>query len=146
MVFNNAARNLITKVSPRVDVVSHDWWAYLMVEGVGGKVFWDSAPQVRYRQHKNNLVGANTTLRGKLKRIRMLWNGDFIHRNDMNIRALESVEEILTPENRQLLHMFKEARQSSFIKRLILLKKIGIYRQTFLGNLGLIVAAIFRKI
>ncbi len=146
MVFNNAARKLIAKVSLTLDIVSHDWWAYLIVEGVGGKVFYDSAPQVRYRQHKNNLVGTNATLRGKLRRLRMLWNGDFIHRNELNIRALESVEEILTPENRQLLHMFKEARQSSFIKRLILLKKTGIYRQTFLGNLGLIVAALFRKI
>ena len=150
MLFNNAARNLIKK-STNVkntggEVVSHDWWAYLVVSGAGGQVYFDPVPAVRYRQHEKNIVGTNATLKGKLKRIRMMWNGDFSVHNETNIRALKSIDGLLTPENRNRLNHLIEARQARLISRLLRLRKVGIYRQTLLGNLGLAVAALFRKL
>lgn len=146
MVFNNAARNLLTEAGENVSVVTHDWWAYMLISGCGGMVFYDHVPTIRYRQHETNLVGMNSSWRARAKRIRMLWQGRFRFWNDQNIVALQSIQEKLHPENRDILNQFSEARKMALLPRLINLKKSGIYRQTFLGNLGLIVAAIFGKL
>ena len=55
MVFNEAARKLLVQAGPEVDIDLHDWWTYMLVTGVGGKVLFDQTPSVRYRQHPNNL-------------------------------------------------------------------------------------------
>lgn len=146
MVFNNAARALLRKAGANLPVVTHDWWAYLVVMGCGGKVFYDSKPTLRYRQHDGNLVGMNATWMARFERLRMLWQGKFRHWNDCNIDALRMLHEKLTPESREVLEYFVKARQMSFVTRLMYLKRTGIYRQTLFGNLGLIAAAIFRKI
>jgi hypothetical protein len=38
MVFNEAARQLIAQTVKDAQVVSHDWWAYLLVSACGGAV------------------------------------------------------------------------------------------------------------
>lgn len=38
MVFNRAACQLLRQAGPPQAIVSHDWWAYLLVTGVGGQV------------------------------------------------------------------------------------------------------------
>lgn len=146
MVFNNAARALLCEAGEDTPVISHDWWAYMVVTGCGGKVHYDSHPSLRYRQHDGNLVGVNATWAARFKRLRMLWEGRFRHWSDSNIAALRRLQHKLTPENRETLERFVKARQMSLIPRLIHLKRSGIYRQTLFGNLGLIAAAIFRKI
>ena len=146
MVFNNATRALLCRAGANLPVATHDWWTYLVVTGCGGKVFYDSKPTLRYRQHDGNLVGMNATLVARFKRLRMLWQGRFSHWSDGNIAALHKLHEKLTPESREILEHFVKARQMSFIRRLMYLKRSGIYRQTLLGNLGLIAAAVFRKI
>lgn len=145
MVFNNSARALLRKAGESLPVVTHDWWAYLVVTGCGGKVFYDSKPTLRYRQHDGNLVGMNSTWVARFKRLRMLWQGRFSHWNDGNIAALRQLHGKLTPESREILERFVKARQMRFVSRLMYLKRIGIYRQTLIGNLGLIFAAVFRK-
>ncbi|MYL85154.1 glycosyltransferase [Desulfovibrio aerotolerans] len=146
MVFNNAARALLCKAGANLPVVTHDWWAYLVVTGCGGKVFYDSKPTLRYRQHDDNLVGMNATWMALFERFCMLMQGKFSHWNDGNIAALRKLHENLTPESCEILEHFVKARQMSFVTRLMYLKRSGIYRQTLIGNLGLIAAAIFRKI
>jgi glycosyltransferase involved in cell wall biosynthesis len=146
MVINNAARNLLCEAGADVDVITHDWWAYLVVCGCGGKVYYDPKPTVRYRQHDNNLVGMNSSWPARFVRMRKLFQGYFRNLNDQHIQALNRLRSKLTPENRQILDQFIIARDSWLIPRLIGLVKSGIYRQTLLGNLGLIAAAIFKKL
>ena len=146
MVFNDAARKLLCEVGEDIGVVTHDWWAYLVVSGCGGQVFYDAKPSVRYRQHDGNLVGGNSSWPARLVRIRMLFQGEFRVWNDNNIAALRKLEAKLTPENKEILDRFVRARNQWLLPRLIGLKKSGIYRQTILGNLGLVAAAIFNKI
>jgi hypothetical protein len=52
----------------------------------------------------------------------------------------------MTAENRDLFDLFCAARQRSFIGRQIGFLKTGVYRQTLLGNLGLMLAISTRKI
>lgn len=146
MVFNNAARSLLKVAREDIPVITHDWWAYMVVTGCGGHVFYDAEPTLRYRQHNDNLVGISASWPARLKRIRMLFQGGFRVWNDSNIAALRKLQEKLTPENRELLDRFAKARDMALAPRLIHLKRIGIYRQTLFGNLGLIAAALFKRI
>lgn len=146
MVFNNAARDLLREAAGCRSVITHDWWAYIVVTGCGGHVFYDSEPTLRYRQHSDNLIGTNSNWASRFKRIRMLFQGHFKYWNDSNIAALRTLEHRLTPENRDIFQRYAKARKMSLIPRLILLKRSGIYRQTFLGNIGLVAAAIFGKV
>ncbi len=146
MVFNNAARELLREAGDNIAVVSHDWWAYMLISGCGGKVYYDPEPTLRYRQHGSNLVGMNSTWQARLKRIQMLRRGRFRNWNNCNIAALRSMSHRLTPENLEILERFDRARSMSLFPRLIELRRSGIYRQTLLGNIGLIVAAIFKKL
>lgn len=146
MVFNDAARRLICEVGENVEVVSHDSWVYMVVTGCGGKVKYDSYPSLRYRQHGNNLVGTNSTWAGRRARIRMLWDGHLRAWNDRHLVALQRLHTHLTPESRHTLELLARARKRSLVPRLIGLKKSGIHRQTLLDNLGLLAAAIFKKI
>ena len=52
----------------------------------------------------------------------------------------------MTPENRALFDLFCESRKRGFIGRLIGFLSAGAYRQTLLGNLGLILAIWAKKI
>ena len=146
MVFNEAARQLLIVAGEKVQVVTHDWWAYMLVSGCGGQVFYDSKPTVRYRQHGSNLVGMNSSWPARLKRVYQLFQGRFREWNDLNVSALLRVRSKLTTDNQVTLDQFIEARQLPTIPRLKGLKRSGIYRQTIFGSLGLVVAAIFNKI
>jgi glycosyltransferase involved in cell wall biosynthesis len=146
MVFNEAARSLLIKAGTSVQVVSHDWWTYQLVSGAGGVVFYDEYPSLLYRQHENNLVGMNCTWAARFKRIKLFWEGRFREWNNINIQELKKLGDVLTPENKRTIELFEQARSMPLMSRLLALKASGIYRQTILGNLGLIAAAVFGKI
>ena len=146
MVFNEAARQLIAQTINTGQVVSHDWWAYLLVSGCGGVVHYDPYPAVRYRQHADNLVGANNSWRARLFRMRLLAQGRFKRWNDQNIAALQSLEHLMTPQNRHTLRLFAQAREQSAWRRLVSLKRSGVKRQTWFSQISLFVAALFGKI
>jgi glycosyltransferase involved in cell wall biosynthesis len=146
MVFNEAARSLIVKAGDGVNIDLHDWWTYILVTGAGGKVFFDQEPSVRYRQHPNNLWGMNTGFKAQIMRIKKLFGGRFADWNERHIAALKSVQDILTPENKNIYEQFATARKQRLIPRILGLKKSGVYRQTTLNNLGFYLAALVGKV
>ena len=145
MVMNNAAADLLRQAGP-LEVVSHDWWAYMLISGAGGEVIYDEYPSLLYRQHGNNQIGANTSWAGRFKRLGLLLSGSFREWNNTNVNALLKVKYLLNKENQVILEEFKNARNSVLLQRVIGLWKLGIFRQTFLGNLALIFAIILKKI
>jgi hypothetical protein len=52
----------------------------------------------------------------------------------------------MTAENRQILDLLCEARRQPLFRRIAMFRQAGVYRQTFFGNLGLLIAVVFRKI
>ena len=146
MVFNQAARRLLIESGQDSSIELHDWWTYLLVTGAGGSVMFDQIPSVRYRQHSNNLWGMNTSFRAQIIRIKKLFAGRFQNWNECHIRELMKVERVLSLNNRSLLLLFSKARKQSLIPRVINFKKAGIYRQTFLENLGLTIAAVLGRV
>ena len=145
MVFNKAARNLIVKSTTNVDILLHDWWCYLIVSGAGGTVYYDPKPCLEYRQHSENLAGLSNDLGALLMQARNMLGGGFRNWIDINLAALSKNRALLTPDNQRRLDDFIEARQSSLLKRLFLFKRAGIYRQTFLSNLVLLLSLIINK-
>lgn len=146
MVFNQAACRLLVQTSEKTPLVSHDWWAYIIVSGSGGRVYYDQAPCLRYRQHRDNLVGANNSRSARFVRVRELIKGRFKQWNEINIAALERHRAHLTASNLQVLRQFTHAKQKALPARLVLLKRSGVYRQTLMGNLGLVFAAVFKRL
>ena len=146
MVFNKAAKSLLETVG-RLEVVLHDWWMYQLVSAVGGAIRYDPQPALKYRQHLDNLIGSNRGLRALLVRIRMMLSGRFSAWNKMNIAALQRVPpHLINPQNSAVLQLFAKARTAPLVKRLYYLKQSGVYRQKLLGNIGLLVATVFKRI
>ena len=140
MVFNRAARDLIASAG-EVDVVAHDWWAYLLVTGAGGVVNYDRDPTVQYRQHGQNLVGTNQGVPAVLRRMHMVLAGGFSQWMDLNLAALEANTHLLTAANRMVLREFCERRRSDLKSRIGCITSLGLYRQTARGQLALWLAA-----
>jgi hypothetical protein len=146
MVFNGAAKRLFESKAVG-DVVTHDWWAYQIVTGVGGVVQYDPLPSVKYRQHGGNVLGANRGMRAKLRRVFKLFEGEWKGWNDRNMSALEEFSGSLSESNRVTLEHFIASRNTEFLPmRLYRLRQSGVYRQTLLGNCGLVAASIMRTL
>lgn len=146
MVFNDAARQLLLVAGPQPEAVAHDWWVYLLISACGGRVHYDPRPSLLYRQHGGNLIGANASFAARIERIRMLIAGHLRDWNDRNIRMLTPLQAQLTEQNRETFNRFVAARKKGPVGRVIGVVKSGVYRQTALGNFGLLVAAAFNKI
>lgn len=146
MVFNDSARQLLMQAGPQPQAVAHDWWVYLLISACGGMVHYDPRPSLLYRQHGGNLIGANASFGARIERIRMLLAGHLRDWNDRNIQMLTPLQAQLTEQNRETFNRFAAARTKGPIGRVVGVVKSGVYRQTALGNLGLLVAAIFNKI
>lgn len=146
MVFNHALMKLLREAGNSVQAASHDWWAYLIASGCGGEVFYDVSPSIYYRQHTSNCVGANTGIRENGKRIKQLLHGRYRGWMDQNLSALQAISHRFTQENKDALKQFALARKGGLFQRLCGMRKVGVYRQTFAGNLGFTAALLIRRV
>lgn len=144
IVMNRAALRLLQAAARRVTrLYAHDWWAYLMVMGAGGRVIRDQAPGLLYRQHDSNSVGARSGPRAHLRMLRLGLQGHLRRWQDMNLEALSLASPYLTRENRATLEAFAAARRAPWFARPWRLRRLGVFRQTAAGTLGLwLVAAL----
>lgn len=137
IVLNKAALDLIRQSPPAADrVFAHDWWIYLLVTGAGGQVIYDPVPQVLYRQHGGNQIGAGETWRGWASaRADVVYNR-WRERIARNLDALEASRALLTAENQALLDRLGAVRSVSMPARLRLVAELGLYRQDRLSQIG----------
>lgn len=136
IVVNRAALDLLQYSARRVDeVVSHDWWAYQVVTGAGGRAIFDPQPCLFYRQHGANLVGHNLSAAAGLRRLGRLMAGRAGEWMQINLAALDAAKEVLTPENRRLVASLRARRGAAGLLR------AGLYRQRRAETLALIAAA-----
>lgn len=146
MVLNRAGIELVRESARRTGFVSHDWWCYLIVSGAGGEVIYDPVPRLAYRQHGRNLVGDNTSPAARLRRLRMLLDGQLQSWTELNLAALDACADLLTEEARTTVAQLKSIRGTGGLRALRLLRESGIYRQLFGGRLTLALAALLRKV
>ena len=146
MLLNRPALELLRRTDDRAIIVSHDWWTYILVTGCAGRVIYDAEPSVLYRQHGGNLIGSNSGLLDRLVRLKKMFKGTFKHWNDSNLDALGSFRSVLAEKCQITLRHFACARNAGLLRRVYLLKKAGVYRQTTFGNIGLFVASIINRV
>ena len=92
------------------------------------------APTLLYRQHAENQIGANDTLRASLMRLGAVLDGRFAHWLDVQTAALTPLVDHMTPEAHQVFTELRKARQTGPLQGLRALKAIGLYRQSARGT------------
>lgn len=146
MVFNHAARQLLMSAGPDLKIVAHDWWTYVAVSAADGVVVYDPKPSLLYRQHGGNLIGSNSGLGARLLRVRLLMRGQLRAWIDENMKGIRRISPRLSPGNREVFDAFLASRDGGPMRRIFGLRRSGVFRQTFMGNVGLFVAALFKKL
>jgi glycosyltransferase involved in cell wall biosynthesis len=145
MGFNHRLKKVMQKY-PHVDVVSHDWWLYMLNELVGGQTFFDQESTIWYRQHSRSLIGANVGFFSKLRRLRMLLSGKFRLYNTKHLEAFHAVYLNGLRRNIKLIDQFSILRDKPLKERFAMIHKLGIYRQTTEGQLALYLGATLGKL
>ena len=135
MVMTPASAELARHTAPAAlahGVPHHDWWLYQLLSGAGACIVQDDRPGLYYRQHDNNLLGANRGFGRGFSRFAMLLKQDYAHWIDANLRALQEVGDLLTPEARDLVDRFADWRAGGAARGG--LRDLGLWRQTRLGD------------
>lgn len=132
VVLNRAATDLVRRAAARTGAavpVVHDWWLYQIVTGAGGRLLHDPEPQVLYRQHGGNLIGAGAGQMARARRMGQLLSG--VHRGwtDANLAALAAAGDLLTPANAALIRDLAAARAQGPLARVRAIGRLGLYRQ-----------------
>ena len=148
MVMNQSAALLLRDVSRNIDpVFAHDWLAYAVISGCGGRIIYDDAPALLYRQHPSNEIGAGETFLKRQLRNMSVADGRYKTKVSQNQNALFKIEALLTPENRKALHRFEMARNTDPApKRLLRIFRSGVFRQSYRDTAGFYAAAFLNKV
>lgn len=147
MVMNRAAFDLVRHASRQSGFVSHDWWCYQVITGAGGRIHYADRSHISYRQHENNQVGSNRSMKGQFRRLGFLLKGGFATWSDQNVEGLLACQDNLTAESRAVLtHFIRSRRASDPFSRLYYLAKSGVYRQSTPGTAAMYLACFLGKI
>ena len=147
MTLNRAALDLLQPASVEPErIVVHDWWIYQMVSGAGGRMIYDPEPLLLYRQHGANAIGENTTAAALARRAAWVLGGRFREWSEVNLAALGASRHRLTREARATLDGFAALRRQGPRGRLAALRRLGLYRQTRVGDAALRAAVMLGRI
>ena len=146
-VLNPAAAALARQAAQRAgQVVLHDWWLYQLLTGAGGQVIWDPRPSVLYRQHGDNVVGANAGLRGRLASARRMLSGHHRDWSRATLHEMQRQRPLLTPEHRAVLEDFAVLCGPGAGARLRALRRGGFHRRDAPSQALLWVAAALGRV
>jgi glycosyltransferase involved in cell wall biosynthesis len=145
MAFNNHLKANVQNY-PRAEVVSHDWWLYILNELKGGQTFYDHVSTILYRQHARSLIGANTGFIAKLRRLRLLLGGTYRVYNTMHLNAFNRFSIGTAKTNIDLIDQFLIMRDKPLLVRWQMIHKLRLYRQTWFDTVGLYLGAVLRKL
>jgi glycosyltransferase involved in cell wall biosynthesis len=129
MVFNHALAKTLRGAGAELDIVSHDWWLYIVATAIGGKVLFDQEPHILYRQHKGNLVGANLNLTSRFKRLQKLFSGRFAGWIQQNYNCIKNLEANMTIESIRRAERLASVHQVGLYNRIVYFFQSGVRRQ-----------------
>lgn len=139
MGLDRGALRLVRRMGPEVDIPFHDWWLYLLITAVGGRVVYNQQPLLLYRQHDGNYRGSKKGWRNRILRLREFVGGDFRQWVRCNLATLNGIEAELTPEVRAAIHSLQSKGPSAWSREGTV--RVRIHRQkpleTFVIRAGL---------
>lgn len=131
MVLTGRARDLICeRLAQRARL--HDWWCYLAISAFG-RVIYDVRPNVKYRQHPNNVVGATSSKWDQFhRRLAHFLNQESDARllSDQALEFKRCFGDLLSEQNRKILDRFLSVR-GGFGDRLSYNADMDVWRQTW---------------
>lgn len=144
MLFNKVARDYLSET--KMPVPFHDWWAYILISGLGGVVLCDTHSKMSYRQHGDNLSGSNRGMAAKFSRFLRLLNNDLCRYSHLNIEALKLVRGSLASDAQKAFGEFCRVHDGMLFVRIKAFFRSGIHRQTFMQNIALFIAVLLKKV
>ncbi|HET9018451.1 MAG TPA: glycosyltransferase [Acetobacteraceae bacterium] len=134
ILLNRAAAALIAR-SAAPEGTLHDWWSYLLVTAAGGRVLVDAEPQVLYRQHGRNTVGAPRSTLARASGAIRRGPEAFMRLFRAHLAALAAQPDLLAPDARAAVARLLHALEGGRLRRLAALGMPGLVRQTALETL-----------
>ncbi|WP_052285258.1 glycosyltransferase [Kluyvera genomosp. 1] len=145
MVFNHSLKNILSSL-PQANCISHDWLAYLIATACNGTVIYSPNADIDYRQHGSNIIGSNKGIFARVKRLSLLFKGDYRKWNSLHDDILSSDKSILEGANKDTYDFFTKARNASLFYRVFYFFRSKVYRQSLLGNIALLLGVILKKV
>ncbi|SEP08865.1 Glycosyltransferase involved in cell wall bisynthesis [Salinihabitans flavidus] len=142
---NGAALSLVRAAGPPAGIAYHDWWLYQLISGAGGAVLIDEARVLLYRQHAVNVLGAHRGARTRLRRLAMVFGGEYGRWIDAQSAALGQAGALLTAENRAILASLRAGLGRGPLG-LPHLMRAGVHRQSRAGTALFYLAATLGRI
>lgn len=136
-VLNAAAHRLLVE-NPPDEALMHDWWAYAVVSAFG-RVFYDPAPTLRYRQHGGNVVGDSESRVEHFRRrlVRFLttnWRDDIFRPSDQAEELVRVFGSDLPGSARRRVRRMLRSKQS-LAARILYALTADVRRTTAVDNL-----------
>lgn len=107
----------------------HDWLVYAYARSKNYSWYIDEYPSMKYRQHNNNVFGANSGL----KMILLRWSQS---RNGWYRNQILNISEFCEIDN----EIYQKLKRNSYIDRLTLLNKVNQFRRDIKGIVFLFLA------
>lgn len=116
----------------------HDWWILLVAQALGHIAVVDE-PLVRYRQHKNNIFGANVGRKNMLEKIKKGISAS--HKNVLSTQTqarafFDRYSSWMRHEEKKLCHAWAHMADKSKISRLRACLKMGFKKPGFSRDLA----------
>jgi len=131
-VFNSTLLNEFRRLGiENVDI--HDWALFRVATALNSYIYYDINPYFSYRQHENNLIGAQHSKLGHwIGRFKRFFNSDY---QNVRSRMAKKLKEVyfndMTAENKKLAEVFINYDFSIINKiELIKNKKIGMVKKS----------------
>ena len=145
IVFNRCCKKIIENAKIR-ELTSHDWLIYQIITGSEGYVFFDKNYSIFYRQHTNNLIGAQNSFYSLIKRFRYHFNGYFEEALNKQLKIYTDNKFLLSKNNRAIFEKFLLLKNhNSFLIRLLLFRH-KIVRFSIQGNIALFFSLLLKRI
>lgn len=141
MVFNNRLMSKLKNNAPEY-VPMHDWWVNLVCLSIGGLSIYDISPHINYRQHGNNVLGAESTVIKKAKNRFNKFLKKPYHRDKISSELYNIYINEIDSQSKEILNIFK----GSHIKIFDVIKNKDIRTNDFLTNLLFFILIFFNKI
>lgn len=152
MVLNAAAIALVQAAIDDIETsgaelpAMHDWWLYQLISGAEGRILRDPEPVLDYRQHGGNAVGANSGFAAQIQRLAMVMGRRYASWNQQNLSAMAASAARLSPASLAVLQDYATACSAPLPKRMIALRRSGVYRQSLIGTTALYFACLLGRL
>lgn len=114
-------------------VALHDWFIYAFARSRGFKWFIDDEPHMLYRQHAENVVGANVGIKAKINRWKKM-------RDSWHVKQAILIADILGYSNK---FPIRELKNYGFVDRLILIVNARKLRRRLRDCFALVIFFLF---